>query len=162
MICWEHHQMTSNDSEDWLYYYEWSFDSRLMTLCLWFTNSINNKQKKALRTHDWKEVILQHEVYKVETIGDAYMIVGGVPDPCENHAERVLNVSIGMLMEVSLSYCETAEFFKFKGGHTLKKKTWFNRFWYPINNKHQYQRRKTKKCHITLFQFDIKIHLIVC
>jgi hypothetical protein len=36
---------------------------------------------------------------KVETIGDAYMIVGGVPNLCENHAERVLNVAIGMLME---------------------------------------------------------------
>ncbi|GMR30209.1 hypothetical protein PMAYCL1PPCAC_00404, partial [Pristionchus mayeri] len=43
-----------------------------------------------------------HDVYKVETIGDAYMIVGGVPDPCDNHAERVLNVSIGMLMESKL------------------------------------------------------------
>ena len=27
------------------------------------------------------------------------MIVGGVPQVCENHAEKVLNVSIGMLME---------------------------------------------------------------
>jgi len=40
-----------------------------------------------------------HDVYKVETIGDAYMIVGGVPKECANHAEKVLNVSIGMLME---------------------------------------------------------------
>ncbi|CAJ0609751.1 unnamed protein product [Cylicocyclus nassatus] len=43
-----------------------------------------------------------HGVYKVETIGDAYMVVGGVPDPCENHSERVLNVSIGLLMESKL------------------------------------------------------------
>ncbi|KAE9416454.1 hypothetical protein Angca_003586, partial [Angiostrongylus cantonensis] len=43
-----------------------------------------------------------HEVYKVETIGDAYMVVGGVPDPCDNHSERVLNVSIGLLMESKL------------------------------------------------------------
>lgn len=31
--------------------------------------------------------------------GDAYMIVGGVPKECNNHSEKVLNVSIGMLME---------------------------------------------------------------
>uniref|UniRef100_A0A7I4Z4G6 guanylate cyclase n=1 Tax=Haemonchus contortus TaxID=6289 RepID=A0A7I4Z4G6_HAECO len=43
-----------------------------------------------------------HDVYKVETIGDAYMVVGGVPDPCDNHSERVLNVSIGLLMESKL------------------------------------------------------------
>ncbi|KAI1724170.1 adenylate and guanylate cyclase catalytic domain-containing protein [Ditylenchus destructor] len=40
-----------------------------------------------------------HDVYKVETIGDAYMIVGGVPKECGNHAESVLNMSIAMLME---------------------------------------------------------------
>ncbi|KJH48360.1 adenylate/guanylate cyclase catalytic domain protein [Dictyocaulus viviparus] len=43
-----------------------------------------------------------HGVYKVETIGDAYMVVGGVPDPCDNHSERVLNVSLGLLMESKL------------------------------------------------------------
>ncbi|CAD6186362.1 unnamed protein product [Caenorhabditis auriculariae] len=43
-----------------------------------------------------------HDAYKVETIGDAYMIVGGVPEHCDNHAERVLNISIGMLMESKL------------------------------------------------------------
>ena len=31
--------------------------------------------------------------------GDAYMIVGGVPTESRNHAEKVLNVSIGLLME---------------------------------------------------------------
>nr|XP_060627143.1 guanylate cyclase soluble subunit beta-2-like [Anolis sagrei ordinatus] len=37
-----------------------------------------------------------HGVYKVETIGDAYMVVGGVPVPVTNHAERVANFALGM------------------------------------------------------------------
>ncbi|XP_026524190.1 guanylate cyclase soluble subunit beta-2-like, partial [Notechis scutatus] len=37
-----------------------------------------------------------HGVYKVETIGDAYMVVGGVPVPVANHGERVANFALGM------------------------------------------------------------------
>ncbi|XP_685297.6 guanylate cyclase soluble subunit beta-2 isoform X3 [Danio rerio] len=37
-----------------------------------------------------------HNVYKVETIGDAYMVVGGVPVPTNTHAERVANFALGM------------------------------------------------------------------
>ncbi|XP_019388603.1 PREDICTED: guanylate cyclase soluble subunit beta-2-like [Crocodylus porosus] len=39
-----------------------------------------------------------HDVYKVETIGDAYMVVGGVPVPVSTHAERVANFSLGMII----------------------------------------------------------------
>ncbi len=34
---------------------------------------------------------------KIKTIGDAYMVVGGVPMPCPNHAEAVLEMAIQML-----------------------------------------------------------------
>lgn len=33
---------------------------------------------------------------QVETIGDAYMVVGGVPIPKDTHAERVANFALGM------------------------------------------------------------------
>ncbi|XP_015284774.1 PREDICTED: guanylate cyclase soluble subunit beta-2-like [Gekko japonicus] len=41
-----------------------------------------------------------HSVYKVETIGDAYMVVGGVPVPAPSHAERVANFALGMRIAV--------------------------------------------------------------
>ncbi|KAJ0062416.1 hypothetical protein NL108_011024, partial [Boleophthalmus pectinirostris] len=37
-----------------------------------------------------------HDVYKVETIGDAYMVVGGVPVPTATHAHNVANFALGM------------------------------------------------------------------
>lgn len=33
---------------------------------------------------------------QVETIGDAYMVCGGVPEPIPDHAERVADMGLGM------------------------------------------------------------------
>ncbi|XP_071799009.1 guanylate cyclase soluble subunit beta-2-like [Asterias amurensis] len=42
-----------------------------------------------------------HDVYKVETIGDAYMVVGGLPIPIKSHADRVANMALGMMVASS-------------------------------------------------------------
>lgn len=46
----------------------------------------------------WKRSVIFVNIL-IEFTGDAYMIVGGVPKECKNHSEKILNVSIGMLME---------------------------------------------------------------
>jgi len=38
----------------------------------------------------------QHGLEKIKTIGDAYMVVGGLPEPQSDHAERVARMAIDM------------------------------------------------------------------
>jgi len=38
----------------------------------------------------------RHHVEKIKTIGDAYMIVAGAPEPAEDHAQRVMRMAIAM------------------------------------------------------------------
>ena len=51
----------------------------------------------------------QHNVYKVETIGDAYMIVGGLPNRIKNHAEEVSKMAIDMMNAASTVRAITTE-----------------------------------------------------
>uniref|UniRef100_A0A914DYF3 guanylate cyclase n=1 Tax=Acrobeloides nanus TaxID=290746 RepID=A0A914DYF3_9BILA len=41
-------------------------------------------------------------VYKVETVGDSYMIVGGIPESVESHCEKICHVALGMIWEARL------------------------------------------------------------
>ena len=43
----------------------------------------------------------RHRLDNIKTIGDAYMVAGGVPDALEGHAEAVAEMALDMLEEVS-------------------------------------------------------------
>lgn len=42
------------------------------------------------------ELTEKYSLEKIKTIGDAYMVVGGIPLPCENHAEAIANMALDM------------------------------------------------------------------
>eukprot|EP00055_Hartaetosiga_balthica_P003971 m.9663 g.9663 ORF g.9663 m.9663 type:complete len:685 (-) comp3512_c0_seq1:180-2234(-) len=47
------------------------------------------------------ELAERHGCYKVETIGDAYVVSAGCPEECDDHALRLANFAIDMLHTVS-------------------------------------------------------------
>uniref|UniRef100_A0AC35U354 Guanylate cyclase n=1 Tax=Rhabditophanes sp. KR3021 TaxID=114890 RepID=A0AC35U354_9BILA len=42
-------------------------------------------------------LVVKNEVYKVETVTDSYLTVGGIPDRDENHCERICHLALGMI-----------------------------------------------------------------
>ena len=49
----------------------------------------------------------EHGVEKIKTIGDAYMVAGGIPLPQEDHAETVAEMALAMGPEVARLAAET-------------------------------------------------------
>ena len=47
------------------------------------------------------ELAEKHELEKIKTMGDAYMVVGGVPTPRTNHAERIAEMALDMQGEAA-------------------------------------------------------------
>jgi guanylate cyclase soluble subunit beta len=46
---------------------------------------------------EFDEILPCHNVYKVETVNDSYMVVGGCPEPNEHHAREVARMAIDMM-----------------------------------------------------------------
>jgi len=46
------------------------------------------------------DIVGKAGVEKIKTIGDCYMLVGGVPEPREDHAQAVVNVAFAMLSAI--------------------------------------------------------------
>lgn len=44
----------------------------------------------------WDELAACHGVEKIKTIGDAYMVAGGLPNPSEDHAETIADLALEM------------------------------------------------------------------
>ncbi len=58
----------------------------------------------------------RHGLEKIKTIGDAYMVVGGLPTAREDHAEAIANMAIDMLHEIRLLSLEHSEPFSIRIG----------------------------------------------
>ena len=48
----------------------------------------------------WDELAARHGLEKIKTIGDAYMVAGGIPRPREDHAEAIADMALEMGAEL--------------------------------------------------------------
>ena len=51
----------------------------------------------------------KHKLEKIKTIGDAFMVAGGMPDPQPDHAVRVARMALDMMTETQMYAEETGE-----------------------------------------------------
>lgn len=62
---------------------------------------------KIFSAFDW--LSQHHGVEKIKTIGDSYMVVGGLPTPQHNHAEAIAEMALDMLDEIARFNIQTGE-----------------------------------------------------
>ncbi|HEY9650619.1 MAG TPA: adenylate/guanylate cyclase domain-containing protein [Coleofasciculaceae cyanobacterium] len=53
---------------------------------------------------EFDELVEKHGLEKIKTIGDAYMVVGGLPTPKPNHTEAIANMALDMQALIT-DYC---------------------------------------------------------
>jgi class 3 adenylate cyclase len=64
----------------------------------------------------WDELAERHGVEKIKTIGDAYMVAGGVPGPRPDHAEAVADMALEMVVAAERTAAETGMPFRVRVG----------------------------------------------
>jgi class 3 adenylate cyclase len=55
----------------------------------------------------WDQLAARHGVEKIKTIGDAYMVAGGIPTPRQDHAEAIAEMALAMQAEAARLTVET-------------------------------------------------------
>src|SRR4051812_12898278 len=55
----------------------------------------------------WDDLAARYGVEKIKTIGDAYMVAGGIPVPRDDHAEAIAEMALGMRPELDDLAAET-------------------------------------------------------
>jgi len=58
----------------------------------------------------------KHGLEKIKTIGDAYMVVGGLPTPSPNHAEAIAEMALDMQTEIAQFNTSTSQSFSIRIG----------------------------------------------
>ncbi|NES20717.1 MAG: PAS domain S-box protein [Symploca sp. SIO3E6] len=58
----------------------------------------------------------KHDLEKIKTIGDAYMVAGGLPIPKENHTAAIANMALDMQQAINQFQVETGENFAIRIG----------------------------------------------
>lgn len=53
------------------------------------------------------ELAEKHKLEKIKTIGDAYMVVGGLPNPRQDHAEAIIEMALDMQQAINIFNAET-------------------------------------------------------
>ncbi|WP_228061097.1 adenylate/guanylate cyclase domain-containing protein [Coleofasciculus sp. LEGE 07092] len=65
---------------------------------------------------EFDELTAKHSLEKIKTIGDSYMVVGGLPVEMPNHAEAIADMALDMQAVIE-QYCqETGKFFSIRIG----------------------------------------------
>ena len=65
---------------------------------------------------EFDQLAQQHGLEKIKTIGDAYMVVGGLPMPMSNHAEAIAQMALDMQQSINRFQTDIGEPFRIRIG----------------------------------------------